>query len=362
MAAMAAPRANAETAKVPVVQVGERPARRTHAGLLVAAGIVVVGAAALTIGVLSTQNGTIGSPRTSTEFVALPDDAAVAATTGKTTDFATAGEDQLASRVHDAVATSLPRIQAATSSAMREGSGMFVSDEGHIATSAGLIAGAEYVVVWTEDDRRWEAEVVAADSFSDVAIVRIDSDEWPAASLGTDANVWSGQYALAVDHTTKNVSIGEVTAVDSSRVVVRQPVAVPGSAIIDDTGAVIAMVTADGSNSSATPGWMVAQVAVDLIDHGTTTHAWLGVSAENAVDEPMAIVREVLPDSPAADAGLRRGDLIDSIDGEPVIDAATLWRQVQQREPGDAATLTVTRHGNRRLVAITLGVLPTAID
>jgi serine protease Do len=310
------------------------------------------------------SSGSTTSPSSqlaATELVALSDDSASTLSSLANAEAAAdtaAGEELLARRVHAEVATSLPRVQAATATGMREGSGMFVTDQGHIATSAGLINGADYVLVWTEDDRRWEARVVATDEFSDVAVLQIQSTEWPAASLGSDARLWSGQYALAIDHAAKNVRIGQVTAVDPSRVRVDQPVALPGSAIVDDSGAVIAMVNADGSNSSATPSWMVEQVALDLIVHGSAVHTWLGLTAENSPDGLMAVVVDVVPDSPAAAAGLRPGDLIDTIDGELVSDAPTLWRYVQQAEPGDSAALTLTRNNSRRLVVVTVGELP----
>ena len=140
---------------------------------------------------------------------------------------------------------------------------------------------------------------------------------------------------------------------------VDQPAAVPGSAIVDDSGTVIGMITNDGTNRRATPAWMLEQVAVDLITSGSTTHVWLGVLVEDIEgDDYMVRVGEVVADSPAHEAGLRPGDLIDSINGMPIADATELYRQVQAAEPGDDAVLTVTRNSSRRIIIATLSTLP----
>ena len=215
VAAMHAAMANAETAKVPVVHIEDEPRSRMQVGLMLAAGVVVVGAAALTLGVMtgrgttsttdvagevatiSTSVSSSGTRSSSTQSETL---AAAAEDTQIAIEAAAEGEELLVTRVHNEIATSLPRIQAATADGMREGSGFFVTDDGHIATSAGLVGNADYVLAWTDDGQRWKAHVVASDAVSDVAVLQIDSEDWPAVSLGSDDTLWAGQYALALDH------------------------------------------------------------------------------------------------------------------------------------------------------------------
>lgn len=367
IAAMKAAHANAETAKVPVVEIVEDARRsKLNVGLMVAAGVVVVGAAALSIGVISGQQSPSTTQVVSEIAGILPVNASGAdvrsgldmlASAEVSVEVRTEGEDVLSVRIHGEVAASLPRIQAVTPDGMREGSGLFVTDDGHIATSAGLIESADYVLAWTEDGQRWKAHIIATDAVSDIAVIQIDSADWPGVSLGS-AELWNGQYALALDHEEDSISIGEVTAVSAPLLEIDQPAAVPGSAIVDDTGAVIAMVVADGTNNHATPAWMLEQVAVDLISSGTTTHVWLGVGVSSSPGGDMVVIEEVLTDSPATQARLHRGDLIDSFNGNPVPNAASLHRQVQNSEPGADAVLTVTRDGSRRLIIATLAELP----
>ncbi len=363
IAAMQAAHANAETAQVPVVSLSDpAPSSRLNAGLKLAAGLVVVGAGALTIGIVSSQGSspTVETSNAAPLMVALSPGNPLSTerqepvATEFTAEDSSQGEALLAARVHDQVAASLPRITAVTSAGMREGSGMFVTDNGHIVTSAGLIDSAEYVLAWTEDGQRWKAHLVATDPVSDIAVIQIESIDWPSVSLDAGADLRDGQYALALDHDHDSIAIGEVISVTSPLLEVEQSVAVPGSAIIDDTGAVIAMIIGNGTNRHGARAWMLEQVTVDLITSGRTAHNWLGLVVSHEAATDMVVVTSVVEGSPAARAGLRNGDLIDSFDGDPIVDAASLHRQLQNAEPGEDAVLTVTRDGSRRTIVATV--------
>ena len=363
IAAMQAAHANAETAQVPVVSLSDpAPRSRLNAGLKLAAGLVVVGAGALTIGIVSSQGSspTVETSNAAPLMVALSPGNPLSTerqepvATEFTAEDSSQGEALLAARVHDQVAASLPRITAVTSAGMREGSGMFVTDNGHIVTSAGLIDSAEYVLAWTEDGQRWKAHLVATDPVSDIAVIQIESVDWPSVSLDVGADLRDGQYALALDHDHDSIAIGEVISVTSPLLEVEQSAAVPGSAIIDDTGAVIAMIIGNGTNRHGARAWMLEQVTVDLITSGRTAHNWLGLVVSHEAATDMVVVTSVVEGSPAARAGLRNGDLIDSFDGDPIVDAASLHRQLQNAEPGEDAVLTVTRDGSRRTIVATV--------
>ena len=363
IAAMQAAHANAETAQVPVVSLSDpAPSSRLNAGLKLAAGLVVVGAGALTIGIVSSQGSspTVETSNAAPLMVALSPvnplstERQEPVATEFTAEDSSQGEALLAARVHDQVAASLPRITAVTSAGMREGSGMFVTDNGHIVTSAGLIDSAEYVLAWTEDGQRWKAHLVATDPVSDIAVIQIKSIDWPSVSLDAGADLRDGQYALALDHDHDSIAIGEVISVTSPLLEVEQSAAVPGSAIIDDTGAVIAMIIGNGTNRHGARAWMLEQVTVDLITSGRTAHNWLGLVVSHEAATDMVVVTSVVEGSPAARAGLRNGDLIDSFDGDPIVDAASLHRQLQNAEPGEDAVLTVTRDGSRRTIVATV--------
>jgi len=377
---MHAAQANAETAKVPVIDLtadidAERRPSRVHVGLLVAAGLVAVGTAALTLGSLTTSssnvstapssnpvpatNRTISNPSGTSPSTDISSIASSSQTVDVTSQTSQASQNELPAQLYNQVATSLPRIQAAAPATMREGSGMFVTDDGHIATSAELVVGSDYVLAWTDDGQRWKANIVAIDRISDVAVVQIDSEAWPALPLSDQVDLATGQTALALDYENQQISLGEITSL-GPMVGLDQPAALPGSAIFDDRGNVIAMTvsTQPGVRKAAVPAWMLEQVAVDLISSGETTHTWLGLLVEpNADFDDMVMVNEVVADSPADVAGLRVGDLVDSFNGVDTPDWATLYRQVQNASPGDEVVLTVTRNGSRRIIIATLAEL-----
>ena len=104
----------------------------------------------------------------------------------------------------------------------------------------------------------------------------------------------------------------------------------------------------------ATPAWMVERVVADLLANGTAQHPWLGIQAQPDPSGTQARIVAVVEGSPADLAGLRAGDLVDSIDGESIGASMSLWTLVQMHEPGDQIALAVTRNSERRLVWATL--------
>ena len=284
---MRAAHAQAETAEVPMVTIADPSSkRRVTFAVLAVATVAIVGATAATLGVLSTRSTPVRTAAVSPGLVSDGSDVEVAAAPSGST------EEVLAAKLHDELAASLPRIQAATDAGMREGSGLFVTQTGHIVTSAGLVADAEYVLAWTNDGRRWQASVVAVDRLSDIAVVHIDSDEWPAVTIGTERSLRPGQYALAIDHAADSMSVGQIESLTdlvsidpgstATRIGIDQATALPGAAIVDDAGFVVGMATSD-PGSMATPAHMIERVALELIVSGEADHAWLGIVVGESV-------------------------------------------------------------------------------
>ncbi len=358
----------------------ERSRQRLHRGLLVTAIAVAVGATALAAGVVTARSGDEAAQlaeSASIKTVSAPAEnieAPTERTTRSTVSTVAADNEsraghELADQLHAELSASLPRIQAATANGMREGSGVFVSDDGLIVTSAGLVADSDYVLAWTDDGRRWHAELVALDWFSDVAILRVEVLSSPAI-FAEDIELWSGQFALAIDYDGRSMQLGEVASASAgapwtepgdqaSRVRIGAP-ALPGSAVVDDVGRVIGMVNQSAAGAGAmhaTPAWMVERVVADLLSSGRANHSWLGIQAQLDPSGTQARIVAVIDGSPADVAGLRAGDLVDAVDGAPIGASMSLWTLVQMHEPGDRIALAVTRNSERRLVWATLDVL-----
>jgi putative serine protease PepD len=113
-------------------------------------------------------------------------------------------------------------------------------------------------------------------------------------------------------------------------------------------------------------------IAQQLIDDGQVDHAYLGVRLADATQSPNgdgghddatgAVVAGVEAGSPAEDAGLKQGDVLKSIDDEPVRDAASVTAAIRSHDPGDKVALVVERDGDDKLLTATLGKFPTATD
>lgn len=356
----------------------ERSRQRLHRGIFITAIAVAVGASALAAGVLTARSSDEGAAQiaiaaNSTEPISMPTDGNEANTRRAVSTVAATNvapdERELADRLHAKLAPSLPRVQAATTDGMREGSGLFVSNDGLIVTSAGLVADADYLLAWTDDGRRWHADLVAIDWFSDVAILHVEAASTPA-DFADDIELWSGQFALAIDHEGRSMQLGEVGSVSagapwtqpgdqSSRVSIGAP-ALPGSAVVDDAGRVIGMVNRAGNGATglhATPAWMVERVVAELLADGDADHPWLGIQAQLDPSGTQARIVAVIEGSPADRGGLRAGDLVDAIDGVSIGASMSFWTLVQMHEPGDRIALAVTRNSERRLVWVTLDYL-----
>ena len=338
--------------------------------------LMIVGASALVVGVLTADRETEIADPAPTRLPIATTQTARSTPFDSTTDVAAVpgarsqAETEFATRIIDDNAQSLTRIQAATDLGMREGQGLFVTADGHVATSAGLIDGAQYVLVWTHDGQRWPAEVIGVDYFSDVAILSTESIGIPAP-IEQDRSVRRGQYALAIDHAADSLVVGQVDSTNdaapasafgdqSSRLAIDAQVSqiAPGTAIFDDTGLVVALATTGSTDSLATPGWLLGQVAEQLLAGGTAEHAWLGVGGYTPVDEVGIVIDAVEPGSPAEAAGVRADDVIVRVGDQQVNATTSLWTVIQQHRPNDTVMVELHRNGDHRLLRVTLGQLP----
>lgn len=250
------------------------------------------------------------------------------------------------------------------------GSGIIMDDEGHIVTAAHVIQGANAVRVRLADGTMVEASIVGTHPETDVGVVAIDPRPGLVpAVLGVDADIAVGQMAVAVGSPfglEQTVTSGIVSALD-------RPVETEatylvgmiqtdasinpgnsGGALADRHGRVIgindAIRTQGGGNEGvgfAIPIDLAISVADRLIDGEPIQSGFLGVSVREAVEgRPGALVQQVTPGTPADDAGIEVGDLIVSIDGQPIRGVRDLRASILALDPGTPVTVTVVRDGS----------------
>ncbi len=275
------------------------------------------------------------------------------------------------------------------------GSGVIVGDEGIIVTNNHVIEGADSFQVVLSDRREYAAELLLADERTDLAVLKIDPDgaRLPMLEFADTRDLEVGDLVLAIGNpfgVGQTVTSGIISATARTDVGVsdyafflQTDAAVnpgnSGGALVDTAGRLVGVNTAifsrsGGSNGIgfAIPAEMVKRVVDAAINEGTFVRPWLGLSAQSVtydlakaqgLDRPIGVmVTEVYEDGPADKAGLRRGDLVLSIDGREVVDERGLKFLAATRSPGDKASLTVLRGGKNRTFTVKLAPPPGATE
>ena len=268
------------------------------------------------------------------------------------------------------------------------GSGVIISSDGYILTNNHVVKDAEEIIVRLSDRRELIAEVVGSDSRSDVALLKIDAKDLPVAKLGKSEELEVGEWVLAIgspfgfDYSaTAGIVSAKGRALPHENYVpfIQTDVAInPGNSggpLFNQDGEVV------GVNSqiySRTGGYMglsfaipievAMNVAEQLRTKGRVSRGWLGVLIQDVtrdlaesfgMDKPMgALVSQVLPDSPAAKAGIQVGDIIVEFNGREIHSSSMLPPIVGATPVGQEVQLKVIRNGRKETLSITLGELP----
>jgi len=275
------------------------------------------------------------------------------------------------------------------------GSGVIVSPEGYLLTNNHVIRNASSIDVLLSDKRNFKAKVVGADPQTDLAVLKIDARELPAASLGDSTTLHVGDTVMAFGNPFNlsfTVTRGTVSALGRSQYqiediqnFIQTDAAInpgnSGGALVDVRGQVVGINTAILSGNSgpggeggsigigfAIPINMAKHVMQDLINSGKVTRGYLGVSIYpvtddfakefHAPDTSGAFVQDVTAGSPADKAGVKYGDIIRKLNGQSIADSAQLRVMVTEMNPRTAVTLDILRDGKPMTVRVTLGELP----
>jgi putative serine protease PepD len=265
------------------------------------------------------------------------------------------------------------------------GSGFVIDDEGHVLTNQHVVDNAENVTVRFPNGDEVGAKVVGADASSDVAVLELDSvpSGVTPVELGSSESLEIGDLVVAIGSpfglegtvTSGIVSAlhRELTAPDGFTIdgAIQTDAAInPGNSggpLLDGQGRVVGINSQIASSSGGNEGIGYAvpietakEVADALIAGTTIERPFLGVRLADADNGGQVV--EVTSGSPAADAGLKQGDVIIEVDGEKVASGDDVRRAVAAGKPGDKLELTVRRNGETTTVTATLGKRPTQSD
>jgi serine protease Do len=266
-----------------------------------------------------------------------------------------------------------------------QGSGFLISSDGIILTNAHVVEGAKELTVKLSDHREFKAKVLGSDKSSDIAVIKIDAVGLPAVHIGNSDKLGVGDYVLAIGQPfglEETATAGIVSAKgrslpgDGYVPFIQTDAAVnPGNSggpLFDSEGSVIGINAQIYSNSGgyqgvsfAIPINVAVQVKDQIVKTGKVTHARLGVEIQtlnqslansfNLKTPNGALVAKVDPDSAAARAGIKSGDVILKFNGDMVVDAGQLSAHVGMMAPGDKAALEIWRDGKTTTLTATIG-------
>jgi len=264
--------------------------------------------------------------------------------------------------------------------AMSHGSGFVYSADGLVVTNHHVVDGAERVRVRMADGRELAAKVLGSDPSTDLALVQIEgASGLTAATLGESSGARVGDWVVAIGSPMgleHSASVGIVSAkgrgslglyADSYLDFLQTDADIaPGSSggpLFDLAGRVIGINTAVGPGDSgfAIPIDQAKEVIPKLHKEGKVVRGWLGAASnETAKGRAGAQIGRVYEDTPAANAGLREGDVVTKVDGKAVVDFEDLRGRIADLGPGHTALLEVTRDGKTIEVSVVLAERPAA--
>ena len=271
------------------------------------------------------------------------------------------------------------------------GSGVIVSRDGYILTNCHVVAGADEIEVKTSDGRSFDAVVVGSDSLTDVAVLKIRDkvNNLPVAFLGDSDKLRPGDWAVAIGNPfslTSSVTMGIVSAIGRTTPTpgggatyqnfIQTDAAInpgnSGGALVNIRGELIGINTMIYTQSGGSMGIgfaipinMARRIMEDLIFDGKVSRGWLGVSIQeldqstrDAFGLPAetrgVLIGDVFKDQPADRAGIRRGDVVTSIDGKPTETTNSLRNHVATIYPGKTVPVEILRNGKKTTVHVKL--------
>jgi serine protease DegQ len=269
------------------------------------------------------------------------------------------------------------------------GSGVIVSEDGFILTNHHVVEAADEIQVALPDGKTLNAEVVGTDPETDLAVLKVKRDDLPAITFAQSESQRIGDIVLAIGNpfgVGQTVTMGIVSALGRSHLgintfenYIQTDAAInpgnSGGALVDGAGNLVGINTAIFSRSGgslgigfAIPVSIVRQVMQDIISKGMVTRGWVGIEVQEITPEIAesfglistdgALIAGVLRNGPADRAGIRPGDVLIAVGGNPVTDSASLLNLIAALEPGKVTQLKLLRDRTEMQLMVTVQKRP----
>jgi len=266
------------------------------------------------------------------------------------------------------------------------GSGVIITSDGTILTNNHVVDGASDIKVDLADKRDFTAKLVGTDPQTDIAVLKINASGLPTLPIGDSSKLQVGDVVLAIGDPFgigETATMGIVSAtgrgglgIENYEDFIQTDAAInpgnSGGAMIDLHGNLVGVNTAilsggSGGNQGigfAIPINLARNVMNQIVEHGKVVRGYIGVGIEDVTPELAqqfglkentgVLISSVQPNTPGARAGLKRGDIILKVNGEPVSSRNDLRLRISQTAPGTPVDLTIWRDGSSRNVKVTL--------
>lgn len=371
---------------------GDKPGndKRGGVGMPIVAGAISGVVAALAVVLMLGLTGFFGRPSTSTGPSSPSGGSASGGSPINITSNATSAST--AEAVAAKAMPSVVSVNVTAESGSGLGSGVILDADGDIITNYHVIDGASSISV-TISGKSYEAHVVGSDSSSDLAVIKVElnGDSVTPIEIGDSSKLGVGAWVMSIGSPfglDQSVSEGIVSALYRNELLqsslgdtiytnlIQVDAAInpgnSGGALVNDRGQLVGICTLYSSSTEsfagigfAIPGNYAVDIANKIINGEEVTHAYIGLSmqtvnAQNARSNGLSVnqgayVAQVVPGGPADEAGIQRGDIIVSMDGEEITSADGMVLAVRSHEIGNTVAVTVVRGSETRELTVTLG-------
>ena len=269
------------------------------------------------------------------------------------------------------------------------GSGVIVSAEGYILTNHHVVESVDQIEVALADTRKVPARVVGTDPETDLAVLKVELQKLPAMTFARPEQLRVGDVVLAIGNpfgVGQTVTLGIVSGLGRSHLgittfenFIQTDAAIhpgnSGGALVDATGNLVGINTAIYSQTGtsmgigyAIPVSIARQVMEEIIQKGSVTRGWIGVGVQDITKELAesfklaaasgVLITQVERGGPADKAGVKLGDILLAVNGKAVPDTTTMLNLIASRQPGEQATLKLTRNQAETELTVTVGRRP----